>query len=238
MNMKKITICLLALVAALVSCKKDDVFPSPEEKLKSAAGSIFNSTAVPSVDLLDFCLDFQAYLDASADDKILEKYKPIRKSVSKEGENSYEVTAYDLIPSYGKFTADGKSVNEPGAKFVFDDLGATVTCTGTDEWEIRVSRAEGKTAVEVYSRYTYFYSSEDVYEYVFLYRKTSSDELAGTVSLEGTLKSKGSKTYGYTASYRTEGEFKHLGGTSFSGAFKMETFDASGTPLHSCTLNL
>ena len=47
-----------------------------------------------------------------------------------------------------------------------------------------------------------------------------------------------SKTSGYTASYRTEGEFKHLGGTSFSGAFKMETFDASGTPLHSCTLNL
>ncbi len=238
MNMKKIAICILALVAALVSCRKDDVFPSPEEKLKSAASSIFYYTAMSSVDLLDFCLDFQAYLDAPADDKILEKFKAIRKSVSKTGENSYEVTAYDSIPSYGKFTTDGNSVNEPGAKLVFDDLKATVTCIGTDEWEISVSRTESKTAVEVYSNYTYYYGSEDVYEYVLLYRKSSSAELAGTISIEGTLKSEASKTSGYTAGYRTEGEFKHLGGGSFSGAFRIETFDASGNHLHDYTLNL
>lgn len=235
MNMSRIIICFLAFAAVAGSCKKDDNLPKVEDKLESAARTILSNTVYPSVDLLDFCLDFQQYLDAPADDKILEKYQAIRKSVSKTGDYSYVVTSYDNIPSYGKFTTNGAPIDEEGGKMVFDDISYTVACIGKGEWQIMLSGPTDYTN-ELYGYY--LYRSDDRYDFTLTYRKTSAEENVGTLELEGTLLSNDDKTSGYTAKYRTLGDFKQLGYGSFSGAFRIETFDASGKPLHDYTLNL
>ena len=68
---------------------------------------------------------------------LLDKYKDIRKTVSKVGDNAYEVSGYGGL--YGKFSTNGLSMKAKEGIMVMDiNKGSlTVTCVEKDEWEIR-----------------------------------------------------------------------------------------------------
>ena len=135
--MKRYIIPILLGTIIFNGCRKDDNWPTAEERLNNGAKELFRKTVSEAVNAVEFCEAFQDYLDAPGDDKILDKYKDIRKTVSKVGDNAYEVSGYGGL--YGKFSTNGLSMKAKEGIMVMDiNKGSlTVTCVEKDEWEIR-----------------------------------------------------------------------------------------------------
>lgn len=116
--MKRYIIPILLGTIIFNGCRKDDNWPTAEERLNNGAKELFRKAVSEAVNAVEFCEAFQDYLDAPGDDKILDKYKDIRKTVFKVGDNAYEVSGYGGL--YGKFSTNGLSMKAKEGIMVMD----------------------------------------------------------------------------------------------------------------------
>ena len=75
--MKRYIIPILLGTIIFNGCRKDDNWPTAEERLNNGAKELFRKTVSEAVNAVEVCEAFQDYLDAPGDDKILDKYKDI-----------------------------------------------------------------------------------------------------------------------------------------------------------------
>ena len=224
--MKRYIIPILLGTIIFNGCRKDENWPTAEERLNNGAKELFRNTVSEAVNAVEFCEAFQDYLDAPGDDKILDKYKDIRKTVSKVGDNAYEVSGYGGL--YGKFSTNGLSMKAKEGIMVMDiNKGSlTVTCVEKDEWEIRSRNGN-----------SIFDFDEDI-NYFATYRKAASDKHRADITIKGKLTSRSGDTNGYSAEFGSDGIIEYFGGNAYSGIFRMTTFDNKGIRLDDYSLRL
>ena len=171
--MKRYIIPILLGTIIFNGCRKDDNWPTAEERLNNGAKELFRNTVSEAVNAVEFCEAFQDYLDAPGDDKILDKYKDIRKTVSKVGDNAYEVSGYGGL--YGKFSTNGLSMKAKEGIMVMDiNKGSlTVTCVEKDEWEIRSRNGNS------------IFDFDEGFNYLATYRKAASDKHNADITIKG-----------------------------------------------------
>ncbi len=220
--MKKYALAILFISLIFNGCKKDYYWPTAQERLDIGARRTFSSTVMKAVEAVQFCELFQEYLDASGDDKILDKYKEIRQNVSRTDENTYNLHYYGSL--YGKFTTSDISINDKGGTIVFDEIGMNVGCICDGEWEIKVSDGQ--------------YNWSDKINFTATYKKSEDTGRIADITIDGTLISESSDTEGYKAEFNSDGDLHHIGGSVYSGIFRMTTFDDKGSKLDEYALRL
>ena len=224
--MKRYIIPILLGTIIFNGCRKDDNWPTAEERLNNGAKELFRKTVSEAVNAVEFCEAFQDYLDAPGDDKILDKYKDIRKTVSKVGDNAYEVSGYGGL--YGKFSTNGLSMKAKEGIMVMDiNKGSlTVTCVEKDEWEIRSRNGNS------------IFDFDEGINYFATYRKAASDKHKADITIKGKLTSRSGDTNGYSAEFVSDGIIEYFGGNAYSGICRMTTFDNKGSQLDDYSLRL
>lgn len=220
--MKKYALVILFISLIFNGCRKDYYWPTAQERLDYGARRIFICTVMKAVEAVQFCELFQEYNDASGDEKILDKYKEIRKNVTKEGNNTYNISYYGSLS--GKFTTSDIAVNVKGGAIVFEDIGLTVSCVDDGDWEIKVSDGQ--------------YNWSDKINFTATYKKSEDSGHTADITIDGTLISESRDTDGYKAEFYSDGDIHHIGGNIYSGIFKMTTFDDKGSKLDEYALRL
>lgn len=212
MNMKDKIITLIIISLAAVSCGKDE-WPTAQQRLNETARQIFTLSVENSVKTIDFCKLFQEYLDAPDENKLLEKYTKVRKSVTMTGENSYEI-------DYGaKFTTNGLHFGETGSRTIFNEK-VEVSCVGKNEWTVKALLLIASAAGERIS-------------YVVTYKEIprSGNGVVAEITAQGVLQEKESdEIAGYSASFSTKTPLR-LSGSAYTGDFLMVTRAPSGDTL-------
>lgn len=220
MNMKDNIIALIIISLAAVSCVKKDEWPTAQQRLNETARQIFKLSVENSVKAIDFCKLFQEYLDAPDENKLLEKYTKVRKSVTMTGENSYEI-------NYGvKFTTNGLHFGETGSRTIFNEK-VEVNCVGENEWTVKALLLRASAAGERIS-------------YVVTYKEIprSGNGVVAEITAQGVLQEKESdEIAGYSASFSTKTPLK-LSGSAYTGDFLMVTQAPSGDALDEYVLKL
>lgn len=203
-------------------CTKDYNWMSADESLEIGAEKFFQESVVEAVNILQFCELFQEYLDASEEDRMLDKYKEIRESVSQKGDRTFKVSGYKSL--YAEFTTNETSINSEGGIISFEEGAVVVNCIDEEKWEIKASINR-------------WYSHDEI-NFTVIYRKVSSGNSTADVAVNGSAISRGESTEGYTAEFNSDGFISYLGGQSYIGIFKMTTFDAKGVKLDEYVLRL
>lgn len=217
--MRNTTTILLVISLITGSCIKDKDMPSLQQRLESGAERTFHHSVRAAVETMRFCQLFQEYLEASGDDKSLEKFSEINKSVTKTEENTYE------IKYSGTLSTNGTSINETGGAMIFKEIGLSVDCTGELEWEIKF---ESKRENNDYQNLNY----NAIYK-----KKVTGDSDLAKITINGDLVSGNEDTKGYTIKFESEGDITYLGGQTYVGLFKITTFDNEGDKLDDYSLN-
>lgn len=220
--MKKYALVILFISLIFNGCRKDYYWPTAQERLDCGARRTFSCTVMKAVEAVQFCELFQEYLDASEDEKILDKYKEIRQNVSKTEGNTYNLHYYGSL--YGKFTTSDTSINDKGGTIIFDEIGMAVGCIGDGEWEIKVSDGQFNWSNKI--------------NFTATYKKSEDSGRTADITIDGTLISESSDTDGYKAEFNSDSDIHHIGGSVYSGIFRMTTFDDKGSRLDEYALRL
>lgn len=226
--MKRYIISFLLAALAFNGCTKDDNWMPAEEILEIGAKRLFQESVVEAVSILQFCELFQEYLDASEEDRMLDKYKEIRESVSQRSDRSFKVDGYRPLSGYrslsANFTTNGTSINSTGGIIDFEEGAVIVSCIDDGKWEIKASINR--------------WYSDDAINFTVIYKKASSGSVVADVTVNGNATSKGESTEGYTAEFSSDGSLSYFGGESYIGIFKMATFNDKGSNLDEYVLRL
>lgn len=217
MKEKIITVLIISLAA--VSCVRKDEWPTAQQRFEETARQLFRLSVENPVKTIDFCKLFQEYLDAPDDNKLLEKYTSVRKSVTMTGKDSYQI-------GYGvKFTTNGIPFGETGSQAIFDEK-VEVRCVSENEWTVKALLLQA--------------SSEEKISYWVTYKELphSGKNVEAEITVKGVLQDKGGgQVSDYSASFSTETPLK-LSGGAYIGDFLMTTHDSSGSKLDEYVLKL
>lgn len=226
--MKRYIIPFLLAAVIFNGCTKDDNWMPAEEILEIGAKRLFQESVVEAVNILQFCELFQEYLDASEEDRIQDKYKEIRESVSQKSDRYFKVSGYRPLSGYSSlsadFTTNGTSINSAGGIIDFEEGAVIVRCIDDGEWEIKGSIDR--------------WYSDDAINFTVIYKKASSGSVVADMTVNGNATSKGKSTEGYTAEFSSGGSLSYLGSESYIGIFRMTTFNDKGSKLDEYFLRL